>query len=153
MDVRGLPPHERLTHFQLNATLLDIPALVRILIQPVFSPQTPLTSWTLCLTMRPPSQGHPPSQRSPMLPRAVSHCHGNRGQRRAPQCPRMSSRLSGTSVTYCHEQRLVTPNFHGNNRCGSLCGEVKQVRIVSGRNFLDLLSLKTGKHCLAFTFE
>lgn len=119
--------------------------LLRILIQSVFFPQTPLTSWTLCLTIQLPSQGHPPSQRSPMLPRAASHCHGNQGQRRAPQCPHMSSKLSGTSVTYGRKQRLVTPNFHGNNRCGCLCGEVKQVRVVSGRNFLDLLSLKKWK--------
>lgn len=46
-----------------------------------------------------------------MLPRAVSHCHGNRGQRQAPQCPPMSLRLSGMSMTYGHKQHLVTQTF------------------------------------------
>lgn len=84
--------------------------------------QTPLISQTSCPTMWRRSQGHPPSQRSLMLPRAVSRCHGNRGKRRAPQCPPMSLRPLGMSMTYGLKPHLVTPNFHGSNRCGGFCG-------------------------------
>lgn len=61
--------------------------------------QTQPTPSTSSPTTRPLSLGRPPSQRSLMLPRAVSRCHGNQGWRRAPQCRPMSSRPLGASVT------------------------------------------------------
>lgn len=100
---------------QSSASGTDFVSLLSVLCQ------TPLTSQTSCLTTPPPSQARPPSQRSPMLPRAVSRCHGNRGQRRAPQCPPMSSRPSGTSVTYGPRLHLVTPNV--------VVGAVNQVSV------------------------
>lgn len=61
-----------------------------------FLHQSPVSCQTQFPTMHLPYQGLPPSQRSLMSPRAVSHCPGNRGLRRVPKFPPMSSRPSGT---------------------------------------------------------
>lgn len=54
------------------------------------TPTIPLTPLTLCTTIHQSYQGHRPSQRSLMSPRAVSRCHGNPGLRQAPLCLSMS---------------------------------------------------------------